>query len=502
MQEIIQRFSSMILAVGLVCVCSQSVFAQAGLRESLERLDTNENGLIEPDEITPLSRPYLERIAEVRRMSLDRPNGIDTFQEAARIYYAKQNGVASDEVRPERTGALRTFGTSRHEPMLAEFGIGEVKYQYTLDDLDEADGQLRRYDRDRDGTIDRDEARRAEWTYRDPFADDLNKDDRLSRLELAQRYARRRTLSSQSSELIQKARRAGNGIAPSRSSTSESSDRDQWWRRGGSSQYLAYSILGRFDKDRNGRLDRAEFTELGMPIAEIDIDRNGEITRDEMSQYVSRMQQEVGGGEEGIPGWFYERDLDRDGQVSLAEFSPELTVETMAEFNALDANQDGLLTKPELSETRAVMGGEYVSTDAVPLPPGQTVISEIEVSENFLVADLNVRISITHTQTGHLDAYLTGPNGERIELFTEVGGHDDNFDNTIFDDQASNPIVKGRPPFEGSYLPEGLLKNQPGLSVYNGKSIEGVWQLVIRGTRSDRFGILHGWSLQARPLEQ
>ncbi|NQV23413.1 MAG: calcium sensor EFh, partial [Rhodopirellula sp.] len=61
--------------------------AQAGLRESLERLDRNQNGLIDPNEITPLARPYLERITKERRMDLDRPNEIKKLQEAARIYY-------------------------------------------------------------------------------------------------------------------------------------------------------------------------------------------------------------------------------------------------------------------------------------------------------------------------------------------------------------------------------------------------------------------------------
>ncbi|EMI57725.1 proprotein convertase P-domain-containing protein [Rhodopirellula sallentina] len=474
--------------------------AQAGLRESLERLDTNGNGEIEPREVTPLSRPYLERITEARRMSLDRPNPIDKLQEAARIYYAKQNGVTREEVKPERVGALRPFGMSRDEPLVPEFGIGDVKYPYTDRDLDEADRTLRRYDRDRDGSIDRSEARRGDWTHRDPFADDFNRDDRLSRLELAQRYARRRMLSNDSSELIQKVKRVGNGIEPSKVD-SRSGDSRRRRPRGGSTHWLSSSILGRFDQDRNGKIDRTESVKLGMPVAEIDIDRDSEISREELHHYLEQLQEENGGLGEGVPGWFYERDLDRDRQVSLAEFAPEPTAELVAEFVSWDANDDGLITVAELSGLPAAIGGSFRNDEALPLPPGQTVISEIEVEEDFLIADLNLQLSITHSYTGYLDAYLTGPDGDRIELFTEVGGTDDNFDETIFDDQASEPIVKGRPPFEGSYIPEGVLKRQPGLSVYNGKSIQGVWQLVIRGTRSDRFGMLHGWSLQARPVE-
>lgn len=100
---------------------------------------------------------------------------------------------------------------------------------------------------------------------------------------------------------------------------------------------------------------------------------------------------------------------------------------------------------------------------------------------------------------GSLDAFLTGPEGERVELFTEVGGSGDHFSKTTFDDQASTPVVKARPPYEGSFRPEAIDKRQPGLGVFNGKSVKGVWQLVIRGTRSDRFGMLHSWSLKVVP---
>jgi subtilisin-like proprotein convertase family protein len=136
------------------------------------------------------------------------------------------------------------------------------------------------------------------------------------------------------------------------------------------------------------------------------------------------------------------------------------------------------------------------------LPPGRTIISEIEVDEDYPIGDLDVQISITHTSVGRLDGFLVGPDGQRIELFTEVGGRDDHFDRTVFDDQARVPINKARPPFEGSFMPEGLVKRQPSLSHFEGQSVKGLWQLIIRGTRSDRFGMLHRWSLIVRPQEQ
>ena len=75
------------------------------------------------------------------------------------------------------------------------------------------------------------------------------------------------------------------------------------------------------------------------------------------------------------------------------------------------------------------------------------------------------------------------------------------FDGTVFDDQSQTPITKARPPFQGSFIPEGALKRQPSLGSFNGKSAKGVWQLVVRGSRSERWGMLHSWELIVTPVD-
>ncbi|MEZ6134019.1 MAG: proprotein convertase P-domain-containing protein [Pirellulaceae bacterium] len=481
--------------VTLVCCApARPVCAQASLRESLERLDRNENGEIDPHEITALARPYLERLAETRRLSLDRSNDIEDFQEAARIYHALKNGVAETSVASTSRSTVQSFRPSDNQVLVPEFGA-EVKYPYTQDDLDQADERLRRYDRNGDGAIDQREAANARWTHLDPFASDIDQDGRLSRLELCQRYARRRMLDAASGELVQKSKRVGNGIRPSESSRRAGSDDSQWWRRGGSNTWLAASLLGRFDSDRNGRLDTTEAQNIGIAPGLIDINRDGELSRSELQAYLSDLQDEAGSDIEGIPGWFYERDSDRDGQVAMAEYSRAWTDAEFAEFNALDINQDGLLTAKEVANSRAVMGGTFSSPGAEILPPRKTIVSEIEITEDFIIRDVNLQISITHTNVGSLDAYLTGPDGQRIELFTEVGGSGDHFDHSTFDDQAELPIIKAQPPYSGTFIPEGRVRGQPGLSEFNGTHAQGVWQLSIRATRSDRFGMLNNWSL-------
>lgn len=491
--------SAVLLASTLSGTCM--LFGQSGLRESLERLDTDEDGQIDPDEITPLARPYLERIANARRMSLDRSNDIEKFQEAARIYSALTNGVYGRSTEAEGRSAIQPFGPDPDQPLVPEFGLAEMKYPYYQEDVDEADRTLRRYDWNDDGYIDRTEAKYARWTHRNPFEMDLNQDDRLSRMELTQRYARRRLLDDASGELVKKAWRTGNGIEPSSRRDDERDDRSQWWRSGGSSYYLTASVFSRFDANRNGRLELHEAVSLGIPFGRLDIDRDGELTREELHSFLAELQSDSGDPTLGLPGWFYELDTNRDGQVEMSEFATELTEEKLNEFVAMDLNADALLVPAEVIQSKAVVGGSYRNENAEVLPPRKTIISEIEVSEDYLIGDLNVQLSITHSHVGYLDAYLTGPDGQRVELFTEVGSSGDNFDQSIFDDQSSYPITKARPPYRGAFMPEALVKKQPSLSQFNDKSIKGTWQLVVRGSRNDRFGMLHGWSLIVMPRD-
>lgn len=501
--KLVHRFGR---SIGMAVVLFASAFtnqlaAQGTFRESLERLDVDKDGEISPEEITPLARPYLERIAEVRRISLDRPNRIDTFQDAARIYNSMKNGAYGRDVRASTESTIKPFGPVRDEPLVPEFGLANMRYPYLQEDVDEAESTIRRYDRDRDGYINHEEAARNRWTHRDPFEMDLNKDGRLSRLELVQRYARRRLLDDSRDELGQKKKRVGNGIRSSQVPEPKREDQSSYWRRGGTRYYLTASLMGRFDANRNGRLEGAEAKNLGIPIGKIDVDRNGELSRDEVQAYMFDLQDAVGGAAEGLPAWFYELDEDRDGQVEMAEYSKEWPEEKVQEFVSIDLNGDGLLTQAEVLRSKSAVGGSYENEDAEVVPPRKSIISEIEVTEEFIVGDINVQLSLTHTHTDHLDIYITGPDGQRVELATGVGGSGDNFDQTIFDDQSRYGISKSRAPFKGTFLPSAVEKKQPGLSHFNGKTVKGVWQLVVRGTRSDRFGMLHGWGLNVTPQE-
>ena len=489
---------------GLHLATGQSVFAQPGIREALLRLDKNEDGQISPDEITARARPYFERITDRQSRSWrERPISIERLQNIIRVYYSRRNGSWREDIRPGGERTVIPFGPKPNETMVPDFGLPYIKYRYNKGDLVEAGNTMRRYDANGDGFVDVIEASRSRWTNRDPFEMDLNKDGRLSLMELAQRYARRRMLDSSSQEIWRKAGRTGGLVSRERRvrriGSEERRRRDEARWRG---NRLSGEIMGRFDANRNGRLEYQEVVKLGFPANEIDVDINGEITREELQDYLNQVQEEATAAVEGLPEWFTQMDKNRDGQVAMAEYTKEWTNEKLTEFSSYDANRDGLITTEEVLQPEAqVVEGRYANDEAIPMPPRKTIISEIDISDDFPIADVNLQLSITHSYVHGLHAFLTGPGGQRIELFTEVGGRDDHFDGTLFDDQAETPITKARPPFRGSHKPEATDKRQPSLSAFNGKSVKGVWQLIVRNTRSDRFGVLHNWALYVKRQE-
>ncbi|MCL2348864.1 MAG: hypothetical protein FWC50_11475, partial [Planctomycetaceae bacterium] len=128
----------------------------------------------------------------------------------------------------------------------------------------------------------------------------------------------------------------------------------------------AQQIMNRYDRDKNGSIDKAagEWDNLKIDTNKADINRDGRITMDELKIVIGNELRGGSGGArrftvysttyehlpEGVPAWFTERDKDNDGQLTLLEFAngQPLTGAIIDEFeNFLDLNNDGLVTVAE-----------------------------------------------------------------------------------------------------------------------------------------------------------
>jgi subtilisin-like proprotein convertase family protein/V8-like Glu-specific endopeptidase len=119
------------------------------------------------------------------------------------------------------------------------------------------------------------------------------------------------------------------------------------------------------------------------------------------------------------------------------------------------------------------------------------VVSTINVSGmTGSIADLNVEVDIQHTYNSDLRLVLVAPDRTRIILVNRQGGSENNFEQTLFDQQASKHINRGDAPFRGSYRPA------QSLDQLNGLNPNGRWRLVVIDMVDQDGGSLDSWTLE------
>lgn len=135
----------------------------------------------------------------------------------------------------------------------------------------------------------------------------------------------------------------------------------------------------------------------------------------------------------------------------------------------------------------------YSSTDvpkSVGPLAGAVTESEIEITDGFLIGDLDITIDLVHTYDADLTIELISPKGTSVLLSAFNGAGGDNYQITIFNDEASTDITAGTPPYNGTYTPV------PGpLSLFDGESVAGTWTLKITDHVNGDGGTLNSWSL-------
>ncbi len=80
----------------------------------------------------------------------------------------------------------------------------------------------------------------------------------------------------------------------------------------------------------------------------------------------------------GLPEWFGARDRDGDGQLTLAEFSPQSLKGEFDQFALLDQDGDGVLTSGEYlraAKAQAAASGPAANSQSTPPPPPADEIS-------------------------------------------------------------------------------------------------------------------------------
>ena len=126
--------------------------------------------------------------------------------------------------------------------------------------------------------------------------------------------------------------------------------------------------------------------------------------------------------------------------------------------------------------------------DATESVKGITTTS-INLNYNLPIQDLNIIVDIEHTYLEDLTLYIETPDGTRYILSSELGGSENDYSNTIFDQEATQSISAGSPPFTGRFRP---LQNISEL--YSG-SVFGVWKLIIQDNYIEDDGRLVDFTL-------
>jgi Ca2+-binding EF-hand superfamily protein len=226
-------------------------------------MDANGNGMLDPNEISDRMRGFVERIAQGGGLDLRGPIPIQRLEEAMRRSSSgsssSSGGSSSSSSRSAPTTLVGTTGVPGFgEPMLLTpvpgFGNGAEGMGMHPNDLSYAERKLRDADRNGDGIVDAEEARRDDFDDDHFHLFDKNGDGKFELAEIAARYAARRMAGM----------------------TAKVEPRDL---------EEAKEDLSRYDRNRNGVLESEEVNGTRMQSAlSYDANRDGRLTVEELAQ--------------------------------------------------------------------------------------------------------------------------------------------------------------------------------------------------------------------------
>ena len=119
----------------------------------------------------------------------------------------------------------------------------------------------------------------------------------------------------------------------------------------------------------------------------------------------------------------------------------------------------------------------------------------IDVDYHFTILDLDVGITLTHSNVFDLQIFLQSPEGTKLclnmynpssEFFQGA-----DYSQTIFDDEAQIPISQAQPPFTGRFRPNA----SNVLEIFDGQDAYGSWSLQIYDAYHYDTGTLESFEL-------
>ena len=271
-------------------------------------MDTNGNGMLDPDEAQGPARFMLDRMARSNpKIDISKPIPMsvltESFQQMRSGGSSSGSYGSSDEETPilEKNSLVPGFASAKVEKVpVPGFGASGEKFNIQVEerDLKDADERMGRYDKNNDQHLDENELKEGRWSD-SPMQYDKNRDGKLSRQELAVRYARRRIASGGQLETAQR--------------KDESNAK----------------------RSRDNKID------------------NGDDKKEKLNPFEKRSSYRVTDADgkkpapAGLPEWFGRNDTNTDNQVSMAEYNKKWTQDVIDDFLRFDTNGDGYITSKE-----------------------------------------------------------------------------------------------------------------------------------------------------------
>ncbi|MDO1501936.1 thrombospondin type 3 repeat-containing protein [Winogradskyella maritima] len=182
-----------------------------------------------------------------------------------------------------------------------------------------------------------------------------------------------------------------------------------------------------------------------------------------------------------------DNDFDGDGILNEDDNCPQ-----NANPDQADTDGDGIGDACDPECSLSVFDGDPIVIDDDSGQPFQQYVVPLTIEDNLTITDITVTVDITHTWDSDLLLALVHPDGQQfIILANGVGGSDDDFTGTVFNDNADTPIGDGDAPFTGLFSPEDPF------STFFGQQSLGTWFFVV----VDTFPALDGGSINAVSLE-